>query len=112
MSLTIQLPSDRLAAGEEFLIMLQQRASEQIRIDALKMGIKKAQEGCLSCAYGYFTLAKQHGASDEEIQQAVDEANKTGNHTIQRRDVLKMIASGGIAVTAGSLAVGATGYSA
>ncbi|HEY7416002.1 MAG TPA: twin-arginine translocation signal domain-containing protein, partial [Ktedonobacteraceae bacterium] len=86
--------------------MLQQRTSEQIRIDALKMGIKKAQEGCLSCAYGYFTLAKQHGASDEEIQQAVNKAIKTGQHNIQRRDVLKMIASGGLAAAAGGLAIG------
>lgn len=91
--------------------MLQQRTSEQIRIDALKMGIKKAQGGCLSCAYGYFTLAKQHGASDEEIQQAVDKANKAGNHNIQRRDVLKMIASGGLAAAAGNLAIGTAEYS-
>jgi hypothetical protein len=91
--------------------MFQQRTSEQIRIDALKMGLKKAQEGCLACAYGYFTLAKQHGASDEEIQEAIDKANKADNHTLQRRDVLKMIVSGGLAAAAGSLAVGTAEYS-
>jgi len=44
--------------------MLQKRTPEQIRVDALKMGIKKAQRGCPACAEKYFELAMQHGTTE------------------------------------------------
>jgi hypothetical protein len=54
------------------------------------MGIRKAQEGCTSCSQSYFALAKRHGASDQEIQQAINNtANGMKSH-VSRRDFLKL----------------------
>ncbi len=90
--------------------MLRPRTSEQIRRDAIKMGVKKAREGCLSCMNGYFTLAREHGATQEEIEEALAQVN-TEQHGIPRRELLKIAAIGGLAALTGGLAVGVAEYS-
>ncbi len=77
--------------------MLHQRNSVQVRTDALKMALKKAKAGCYSCAQSYFDLARQHGATEQEISHAIDKAAETGEQGISRRDLLKLA----IAVVAG-----------
>lgn len=88
--------------------MLRQRTSEQIRTDAIRMGVKKARDGCISCMQGYFALARQHGATQEEIQGALEKLEDKG---VIRRDILKMITLGGLAAAAGGLAIGTAEYS-
>ena len=91
--------------------MLRQRTSEQIRTDAIRMGVKKGEDGCLPCMNSYFDLARQNGASQEEIQQALDNLEGTGNKGVMRRDLLKMAAASGLAAVAGKLAIGTAEYS-
>ena len=47
--------------------MKRSRAPEAVRADALAMGSKKTAAGCDGCAESYFALARQHGATDEDI---------------------------------------------
>ena len=91
--------------------MLRQRTSEQIRTDAIRMGVKKAEDGCLSCMHSYFNLARQNGATQEEIEQALDKMTATGDKGLLRRDLLKMVAVGGLAAVEGEIAVGSAEYS-
>ncbi len=81
--------------------MLHQRDSAQIRQDAIRMAIQKAQAGCPTCAQRYFVLAKQHGATEEEISAAINSAAEPTGHGMSRREVLKLA----VAATAG-LALG------
>jgi hypothetical protein len=71
------------------------------------MGIKKGREGCLPCMGEYFALAKQHGATEEELQQAIQKIEtKTASPNLARRDVLKLVAAGGLAATTTGLTLG------
>jgi hypothetical protein len=80
----------------------QQRDPQLIRTDAIKIGIKKAQQGCIECAAKYFELAKQHGATQTELQQAIDRlSSRPEESKFGRRDLLKLVAAVG---TAGVLA--------
>jgi len=80
----------------------QQRDPQLIRTDAIKIGIKKAQQGCIECAAKYFELAKQHGATQAELQQAIDRlSSRPEESKFGRRDLLKLVAAVG---TAGVLA--------
>ena len=82
--------------------MLKQRTPEQIRLDAVKMGLKKAQSGCPECAEKYFELAKQHGATEQEIQEALEQATGMSKKGLNRRELIKyaVIGAGGLAITA------------
>jgi hypothetical protein len=91
--------------------MLRQRSAEQIRLDAIRMGVKKAEDGCLSCMQSYFDLARQNGATQEEIEQALDKMTADSGKGLLRRDLLKMVAIGGLATIAGSTALGSAEYS-
>nr|MDQ2717528.1 hypothetical protein [Chloroflexota bacterium] len=83
--------------------MIRKRSSEQVHVDAVKMGIQKARSGCSSCAEGYFELARQHGASDEEIRQALESAASTPDKDLSRRGLIKLIGAGGLALSAAGL---------
>ncbi len=83
--------------------MLKQRTSEQIRGAAITMGIKKAQSGCTTCAEGYFDLAKQHGAAEEEIQAALEQATGASGKGLSRRDLIKIAVASGLALTSSGL---------
>ncbi|MBA2284206.1 MAG: hypothetical protein H0W02_01850 [Ktedonobacteraceae bacterium] len=83
--------------------MLRKRSSEQIHVDAVKMGIQKVRSGCFSCAEGYFELARQHGATDEEIRQALDAVASTPDKDLSRRELIKLIGAGGLALSAAGL---------
>lgn len=85
--------------------MQRQRDQAAIRSDAIKMGIKKAQSGCFQCMDGYFTLARQQGASEEEIQVALEQATQTKGNGLARRDLIKLLASSGLVAAAGGLAL-------
>lgn len=89
--------------------MLRERTSEQIRDNAIKMGVKKAKSGCLDCMDGYFTLAKQHGATEVEIQQALEESTGARGKGLSRRELIKLAVASGIAVGAAGL-VGGTAH--
>jgi hypothetical protein len=86
--------------------------------DAIRVGSKKLMEGCSSCAEAYFSLARQHGASEQAIQAAKTALAKSTPATdakkhllrpqslqITRREVLKVAAAGavGAAASAGPL---------
>ncbi len=83
-------------------MLLRQRTSTQIRRDAIKMAIQKANQGCLSCAHNYFDLAKQHGASEEEIAQAINKAALPAGRGLSRRDMLKLAAGVLVGVALGA----------
>jgi hypothetical protein len=77
--------------------MQRQRDPQLIRVDAIKMGIKKAQQGCIECATKYFKLAKQLGATPAAICQTIDESYfQADEKTSTRRDLLKLAAAAGI----------------
>ncbi|GCE15906.1 hypothetical protein [Tengunoibacter tsumagoiensis] len=82
---------------------LRQRPSEQIHADALKMGIQKAKSGCFSCAENYFELAKQHGATEEEICQELTAVAVPPKQGLTRRELIRLAAAGGLAVSAAGL---------
>lgn len=73
--------------------MARSRSSDQIREDALAVGSKKLEDGCVGCAEGYFELARRHGATDGDIQKA---------RSFSRLDALKA----GAASLVGFVAVG------
>ncbi len=79
--------------------MLQARHSDDIRRDAINMGIKKARSGCTGCAETYFELAHTHGASEQEVQQALEEATQSHGKHFKRRDLVKILAAGVLALT-------------
>ncbi len=87
--------------------MMRQRQRDvvSIRADAINMAIKKALEGCLGCAEGYFKLARQHGATEEDIEQAVAIAPMRTATGISRRDLIKLAVAG-----VASVAVVAKGF--
>lgn len=53
-------------------MMFRQRDPIRIREDALHMAMKKAQISCRSCATSYLELARQHGATEEQIRFAIN----------------------------------------
>lgn len=78
--------------------MTRQRPAEQVRSDAIAMGLKKASKGCPACADGYFELARQHGATEEEIKRALESATKTVGKGLSRRELIKLAAAGALAL--------------
>lgn len=50
--------------------VLRSRAPEQVRRDALNMAERKAEAGCEPCAEAFLDLARQHGASEQEVDHA------------------------------------------
>ncbi|HEY0757134.1 MAG TPA: hypothetical protein VGD98_24485 [Ktedonobacteraceae bacterium] len=80
---------------------LKPRTPAQIRADALKMGLKKAQSGCPACAEKYFELAKQHGATEQEIHTILEQATGLQQRGLKRRELIKYAVSGagGLAIT-------------
>lgn len=75
-----------------------QRGSDKVRRDAIEMGIRKALEGCVACSQGYFALARQHGASDAEIEQRIATAANNIENRISRRDFMKLAAATAVGV--------------
>jgi hypothetical protein len=86
--------------------MLKQRTPVQVRLDAVKMGIKKARGGCPACAEKYFELAMQNGATQQEIQEALEQATGTSGKGLKRRDLIKyaVVGAGGLMLTTAALA--------
>src|ERR1700726_4154379 len=84
--------------------MLRQRDTARIRADAVRMGVQKAKNGCLSCSEQYFELARQHGATEEEIRGALESATGTTGKRLSRRNLVKLAAVG----AAGGLALETT----
>lgn len=72
----------------------------KIRDDAIRMAIKKASTGCISCADGYFALARTNGASQADIAAAIAVPEKSGLGMLRRRQLLRLAAGG-----AGALAL-------
>lgn len=92
--------------------MPRERSSKQVRVDAIKMGVRKAQSGCLECMEGYFELAKQYGATDNEIQLALEKATGTMGKGLSRREVIKIAVASSLALaTVGMLTNTAQAYS-
>lgn len=83
--------------------MHNQRNSTHIRENAIKMAIKKAQAGCQSCAAGYVELAKQHGATKEQLHNAIATASSSFEQGMSRRSLLKLIAGTSVGLTFGTL---------
>lgn len=83
--------------------MLHPRHAVDIRADALKMAIRKATTGCYSCAQSYLALARKHGATEEEMYQAIDAAGESGEKGVSRRALLKIA---GVVLAGGTLSAG------
>lgn len=85
---------------------LKPRVPAQIRADALMMGLKKARSGCPACAEKYFELAKQHGATEQDIQDVLEQATGMGQKGLNRRELIKyaVAGAGGLVITAAVLA--------
>ena len=82
--------------------MPRSRTSAQIRSDAVKMAIRKAKSGCHSCAQRYFELAKEHGATEEEISRTIEASVAPDESGMSRRQLLKLAAAVIAGVTLGS----------
>jgi hypothetical protein len=54
--------------------MTRKKDAKQIREDALAMAQKKAETGCAGCAAAYLDVAREHGATDEDVARAIDQA--------------------------------------
>jgi hypothetical protein len=74
--------------------MLRERDKVKIKVDAIRMGVKKAAGGCGSCAEQYFRLAEQSGATGAEIEAALRDEGEKGRKYLTRREVLKGLAIG------------------
>lgn len=85
-----------------------ERQSQDIRTDAIAMAIKKMGEGCEGCAYGYFNLARTHGATEEEIERAITGMPNSSGNALSRADALKLAAIG--AARIGALAAASTAF--
>src|SRR5258708_17416428 len=83
--------------------MLKKRTPEQIRLDALKMGVKKGQSGCPACAEKYFELAQQHGATEREIQEALEQATGMSGKRLSRRELMQYAVASQLPLTASRL---------
>ncbi|HEX9067852.1 MAG TPA: carboxymuconolactone decarboxylase family protein [Ktedonobacterales bacterium] len=68
------------------------RNPDEIRERALEQAAKKYQEGCDGCVTSYLELARQHGATEQQIEQALARA------AMSRRKLLRFA---GAAVAAG-----------
>jgi hypothetical protein len=47
----------------------QQRSAEEIRERAIATAVAKHDEGCVDCAKGYLHVAKQHGATEDDLRR-------------------------------------------
>ncbi len=74
--------------------MIRDRDAARVRVDAIGMAIKKGVAGCLGCAEGYFAAARQHGATDAEIERAITTAPLPGAPAFTRRTLLQIAAAG------------------
>src|SRR5256885_21303 len=86
--------------------MVLSKAPAKIREDALRMGVKKLTIGCDRCADSYFELARQNGATENDIQAALQRHGTAGlNRYLNRREMLKGLAmtAAGTAALAGGL---------
>lgn len=84
--------------------MIRPRDPALVRADALRLGAEKQLGGCDACAAGYFTLARQHGATEEDIRQArLAAGDRAAQAEISRRAFLKTVA----VATAGAAVAGA-----
>lgn len=78
--------------------MIRQKDPVAIRRDALRVGVQKAASDCYSCANSYFDLARENGATEEEIETALK--RRFGAEYLTRRQALKRIAVGAASVAA------------
>jgi len=87
--------------------MLRRRDSHKIRTDAIKMAVEKSEKGCVSCVQTYLSLAKENGASNEEIQQTIELVSETEVNGISRRNIIKLavIAATGVVVGSAGLEI-------
>jgi len=86
--------------------MPRHRQPANIRADALSMAVKKLGSGCEGCAQSYVKLAREHGATEEDIEQAIAGAADGAGNAISRADALKLAAVGATRIAA--LAVAGT----
>lgn len=78
--------------------MTRARDSKKIRHDALRMAHTKLREGCEGCVAGYLALARQHGATDEEVESVL---SRTGD--LSRRELLIKAVAASCALVVGSV---------
>ncbi len=50
---------------------LRDKPPEQVKADALRLALRKNDEGCQPCARAYLDLARRHGATDAEMANAL-----------------------------------------
>jgi len=81
-----------------------QRAREDVKVreDALRLAIDKAREGCRGCSQGYFHLARQHGASDADIESAINRSVSDLERGISRRELLELAAASAVGLLLGT----------
>ena len=77
---------------------LRQKAPAAIRRDALQMATRKFSEGCHECGQAYLDLAKEQGATSEELADAAEWTRRR----VSRRDLFRAGAVGAASVALGS----------
>jgi len=85
--------------------MARGKSSNEIKVDALRVAVEKLHSGCVSCADGYLSIARKHGASEEEITSYLRNATKQNYGALSRKTFIQRSAG----VAAGLAAVEAFG---
>ncbi len=83
------------------------RAPQTIRTDALALAVRKIAAGCDDCAASYIAVARQYGATDDEIDQARTAGQAARAAGAPSRKALLKAAARGAAGLAGASAAGA-----
>jgi len=85
--------------------MARQKDPRRVRDDALRVGVQKLLTGCEGCAQGYFDLARELGATEEDIVKSVALGREeVARGVISRRGFLSGTAVGVTSLTgAGAL---------
>lgn len=91
------------APSVEEATLLRRKDPETIKRDAIKMAIKKGASGCFSCAETYFALARENGATDEDIRSAIEGSSTAGLSLFSRRQILQLGLGAAGALVLGSM---------
>ena len=89
----------------------QSHETDKMRTDAIQMGIRKARANRPEEAESYFMLAKQHGSTEQDIQQALEQASQIHGQHVSRRNILKILVASAVALgTTGLVAHNASAH--
>lgn len=83
--------------------MIRPRDPKRVREDAISAAIQKGMDGCEPCAQSYFAIARQHGATERDIEEAIAHVPVDQARGISRRDLLKIAAASVVGLAVGAI---------